>query len=74
MGKEKDNDMSDKTEHKEFKTAAHLAFIKSLADKKDWIESLELEGIDKDLFEVKVKDIFVSGMKYGVKIVKDKIT
>jgi epoxyqueuosine reductase QueG len=60
-------------ETKEFKDKVQKEFEKDLADKKDWIDSLELDCLDEELLIAKLKDCFVNGMKYGVKIVKEVI-
>jgi hypothetical protein len=59
---------------KEFRKIADEEFEKSFADKKDWITTLSLAGIDEQLLKAKLKDCFVDGMKYGVKLVKKEIT
>jgi hypothetical protein len=59
---------------KEFRKKADEEFEKSFADKKDWITTLSLAGIDEDLLKAKLKDCFVDGMKYGVKTVREAIT
>jgi hypothetical protein len=61
-------------EHEDFRANAHEAFIKSEADKMEWIESLGLDIFDEMMLKVKLEDCFVNGMKYGVKVVKEAIT
>jgi hypothetical protein len=60
-------------ENAEFRAAAHEAFVKSEADKMEWIESLGLDIFDELMLKMKLEDCFVNGMKYGVNVVKDAL-